>query len=195
VKSALYDHGVYDNSRYDTLVAEITGSWTSNNDPWSGGIYVYDPLWISWTADDDSWAGTARIYNGINAIFNDGADAWNCVLAIRPADVSYWDDQPDVWKNTTYITLQPPIYSAGGGWWINVWGDRLPNWKERRDNLENAYAAWRYKVTGAWTSQDSTWRGSIVLADVQEDRLQQQMRLMFHKYEPEDEDEDLLWLI
>lgn len=175
--SALWDYGTWDNILWDTLVCEITTSWTSDDDLWAANLNLYHKFVV------------------INADFSDSPDQWVVDLTIRQPGVSYWNEKRDIWDALIYITLHPPIYSAGGGWWINVWGERLPNWKERRKNLENAYSSWRYKIQGAWTSKDSTWGATVQLASIPEERLQQQIKLMFGSWEPYDEDEDLLWLM
>lgn len=195
IQSALWDHPNWDGARWDSLVAEITSGWTSDDDQWQGNVYVYDPFWVSWTSDDDTWQGSVAIYVPMWGEYQENPDTWEVDIHIKPPDESYIDENPDIWSSLIYVTLHPPIYSAGGGWWINVWGDRLPTWKERRDNLENAYSSWRYKIKGAWTAQDSTWGGSVKLASVSEERLQQQIRLMFGAPYEHDEDEDILWLI
>jgi hypothetical protein len=193
--SAFYDGAHWDNFQWDYVYDYITVSWTDGKDPWTGNVYVYDPFWVNWTSKDDSWTGSVKVINKILMDFYDGLDLWNIKIRMSPPDISQWNENADIWTAKVFITLYPPIYSAGGGWWIHVWGERLPNWKERRKNLENAYASWRYKITGAWTSQDSTWRGGVELASVSEERLQQQVKLMFGSWQPVDEDEDILWLM
>lgn len=150
--SALWDYALWDDCLWDTLVAEVTGGWTS---------------------DDDLWAGS---------------------IIIAPPGISKWNENPDVWTSLINITLFPPIYSAGGGF-VDSFGDRLPDWRRRRKNLEEAYAHWRYTLTGRWASQDSSWSGGVVTTEVPEERLQQQIRAMFGPVEIYDEDEDLLWLM
>lgn len=195
--SALWDHGTWDNptTYWDRLYAEILAVWTSGNDSWAGNVRITNNIVGNWVSDDSVWSGSVKLYNQVSIDYSDDLDVWDVQVYITAPDVSVWIDQRDTWTSLIYVTLHPPIYSAGGGWWINVWGDRLPNWKERRKNLENAAANWRYKVQGAWTSEDSTWGGSIHLADISEERLQRQIKAMFGSHEVYDEDEDLLWLI
>jgi hypothetical protein len=196
IKSAYWDYPVWDGALWDTVVCEITGSWISDDDSWAGNVYVADCLWGAWTEKDDTVAGSIANYIALNANFQDGFDEWAGRVEITPPDESNVWENPDIWNGLIYVTLQPPVYNAGGTWWFHEWGERLPDWRARHKAMEDAYAAWRYKITGAWTSQSSSWGGRVLLAEVPEERLQKQIKWMFGETEaPYDDEEDLLWLI
>jgi len=199
VKSALWDHGYFDSptTYWDRLVAEVTGSWTSNNDSWTSSIYVYIPAWINWTDGRDVWASSITVFNGVSINWTENIDDWQVLIKVTPPDVSIWHENPDIWDALIYVTLQPPVYNAGGSWWFHEWGDRLPNWKARRDAMEEAYANWRYVSDWEWTSHCDTWSGTIETFNIHEETLRRQVRMMFGGVQDnsDQDDEDLLWLL
>jgi hypothetical protein len=195
IKSAYWDYGPWDGAKWDTPVCEITGAWTSGNGSWVGNVYVSNRATSAWTSQNGIWSGSIKLYTTINALNWETLDGWSGIINLRPPDVSKIIDQPDTWNVHATITYLKPLYNVGGTWWFNVWGERLPDWRARRQAMEEAVSAWRYTIKGAWTSQDSTWGGQVELASVPEEQLQRQIRLMFGEYVPYDEEEDMLWLL
>jgi hypothetical protein len=195
--SALWDHGQWDSQAtyWDQAVAEITAGWTENDDGWAGSLYIYIPATISWTSDDDSWAGSMVVTNKINLNLIEAIDSWQANIKITPPAVSHFVELPDIWTSSVWITYLKPLYNVGGTWWMNVWGDRLPDWQARRNAMEEAYDNWRYVSDWEWVSKCDSWSGEIETFNIHEESLRRQIRMMFGGVQDNhDEDEDLLWL-